>query len=232
MGEASSRSIGAKLAEDLRAAALEQGPVKGDGGLDDRLARALEAKFGKLPVAPRQGIAAENGRSDTEYWRDHGRLTAELMQRLAEEYGGHAELYARVGRLHDVDYLAFPHDAGETGPRHPVPLVQALSSADVHPAICLAVLEHAPYVGLGAQPSSRLSAALSAAEDLATLAALDPRSPAIADLSPSGQRLLGAARPRVFFRRASGVPVRVETNVESYVNSPLKLLSGRFDFEV
>lgn len=150
------------------------------------------------------------------------------MSDMAARWGGDPSLYRRVGEIHDADYLMFPHDAPGAAESHPVPLVRALQQKGVHPAICLAVLEHAPYIGLDRRPSSRLSAALSAAEDLATLAALDPPFAHLGQLSPEGKALLAGAEPKV--RIARRAPLRVEANLDRYVNAPLALVAGRHVF--
>jgi hypothetical protein len=212
------------------ASAAAAAPV-GDGGLSEEIGQRLLAQFRAAPPPSRRGAAASNGRGDPEYWADHGELTAALMAEIAWQTGADVDLYRRVGRLHDADYLAHPHDAPGPGARHPVPLVLAMDDAGVHPAICLAVLEHAPYAGFEA-PSSRLSAALSAAEDLATLAALDPPGKAEEALSPSARALFATIAPARFIRCTR--PVRVETDVQHFINRPLTLAlaGGSFAFPV
>jgi hypothetical protein len=220
------------LADDLRNAAQSESPSSPEAGLTEEVAQALSDRFARQRAAVRAGAAAADGRGEREYWADHGRLTGELMAVIAHRSGAPPLLYDRVGRLHDLDYLAHPHDAPGPGERHPVPLVKAMRVAGVHPTVCLAVLEHAPYVGLCDHPSSRLSAALSCAEDLATLAALQPASASIGALSSEASILFRQIVPECFIRRER--TVRVEVDVDRYINVPLsQILDGtRFDFPV
>jgi len=150
---------------------------------------------------------------------------------MARRWGGDPDLYEQVGRLHDVDYLSFPHDAPDGGSRHPVPLALAMREAGVHPLVCLALLEHAPYLGLCDQPSSRLSATLSAAEDLTTAAALVPPFSGTDKLSPVALDLLSTVRVSILIQRKG--QVRAESNPERFINAPLALIVGggpfRFD---
>lgn len=196
--------------------------------------RKLDELF--TPSSSSAGLAAANGRGDQLYWRDHGRATGALMRHMAWQWGGDPELYYRVGCVHDLDYLRFPHDAPQAGSEtecaHPVPLARAMRDMGVDPAVTLAVLEHAAYLGLYKKPSSRLSAALSAAEDLATIAALVPPFEDRAALSNDAQALLSKVRVRQKIRRTHRV--RVEVDPARYVNRPLAhvVARGPFLFEV
>jgi hypothetical protein len=100
---------------------------------------------------------------------------------------------------------------------------------NVHPVVNLAILEHAPYIGFDKQPSSRLSAALSAAEDLTTLAALEPPFAGMERLSAEARELLGHVTPRVLIHRG-GTGVRVEHDLDRFVNYPLALIIGSSSF--
>lgn len=222
MREDTTKDHAVRLLSQLREAAGEADPLTGDGGLTEERALDLRRRFEAMQPAELPGHAARDGRGELAYWRDHGRITGDLMAAMTRRWGGNAALYRRVGELHDVDYLPFPHDGKGDGPRHPVRLVRALFDAGVHPVVCLAVLEHAPYVGCDTAPSSHLSAALSAAEDLATLAALDPPSTAIGDLSPRARELLETVQPGMFIKRERRV--RLERDVERYINAPLALV--------
>ncbi len=217
------------LADTLRRKASAIGVVVGDGGFSEDVAQRLVTLFKSAPMPDRPGAAARKGRGDEDYWSDHGELTGKLMAQIALRARAHVDLYRRVGRVHDIDYLAHPHDGKGPGERHPVPLVTAMRDSGIHPAICCAVLEHAPHAGFDQQPSSRLSAALSAAEDLATLAAVDPVSDAVRGLSKQADELFRSALPR---RRISGGSLRVEADVDRFINRPLALaLDGEFKFE-
>lgn len=233
MTHGSKRDSTQALADDLRRQAKAMDPPVADGGLSELVAQCLVARFSAAPMPDRPGVAATKGRGDGEYWSDHGELTGKLMAEIARRTNRHVDLYRRVGRVHDIDYLAHPHDAKGPGERHPVPLVSAMRDAGVHPAICCAVLEHAPHAGFDRQPSSRLSAALSAAEDLATLAAIDPPSSAVSDLSGQALEFFRLAEPKYWIPPAS---LRVENNVERFINLPLKLALApgpdTFEFEV
>lgn len=212
------------LADALRREAGAAPAPNGDGGLSEAVAQQLIRRFTELPPAARPGVAAQRGRDEPAYWADHGELTGSIMAEIAGLTGRNVDLYRRVGRIHDVDYLAYPHDGRGRGDRHPVPLVKAMHAAGVHPAICRAVLEHAPYAGFDEGPSSALSASLSAAEDLATLVALEPPSDGVAALSPEARQLFDAAEPGIPIRGAR--PVRVEADVERFINRPLALALG------
>lgn len=228
-----SRRRALALAEALRVRVGTDKNIAGAGGLTEELAQALEVEFASIAISALGGKAAQDGRGSVAYWRDHGALTAELMMRAARRWGGNVDLYGRVGRLHDVDYLSFPHDGGGTkGDRHPVPLVRAMRDRGVHPAICLAILEHAPYVGLDEAPTSRLSATLSATEDLATIVALEPPLEAPEELSMEARSLVVGVEPLEFIYRKARV--RVETDIPRYVNRPLAKVveGGPFPFDV
>lgn len=228
----SKKKLATELADELRQLAMNAPTVNSDGGLDENLARELGKTFLNMPLGSERAVSVTTGRGTREYWLDHGELTGALMERIAGTWGGNPSLYNRVGRLHDVDYLAFPHDVVESGARHPLPLARAAFEHGVHPAICLAVLEHAPYIGLDRTPSSRLSAALSAAEDLATLAALRPPSEEIDSLSPEAKRLFDTAVPQQWIHRQDRI--RVELDIERYINAPLALIvtGTAFQFSV
>lgn len=233
MNGGSRRAPAQALADDLRREAAEIGPPEGEAGFSEAVARRLLALFRSEPVAERPGAAARHGRGDEIYWSDHGETTGRLMAEIAGRAGGHVDLYRRVGRVHDIDYLAYPHDVAGPGERHPLPLVRAMREAGIHPAVCCAVLEHAPHAGFDERPSSRLSAALSAAEDLATLASVKPASTAIGNLSIEAAELLRLAEPEC---PIPGGSLRVEADVWRFINRPLALaLHGRafeFEFEI
>lgn len=228
----SPKEIARSLADELRSAAVRAGPVVGSGGLTEALAAKLSDRF--LDRHSPDARLAGRERSSVAYWRDHGRVTGKLMVEFCKSRGPGADtsLYRRVGELHDVDYLAFPHDVGAVdGPVHPAPLVKAMAEAGVHPTVCLAVLEHAPYVGLDRTPSSRLAAALSACEDIATLASLSPAPPDVfAALSPAAAELLSRAEPCE--RLSRDAQLRVEKDIARYVNEPLRKASSGGEFEL
>ncbi len=234
MSTPSRREAGQALARDLMQATQASGSTMPCAGLTRAVVARLEATFA-VPQS-NVGLAARDGRGDHDYWLDHGRSTGALMRRMAHRWGGNPELYYRVGFVHDLDYLRFPHDIHQTKAEpegaHPVPLARAMHELGVHPAVTLAVLEHAPYIGVSDAPSSRLSAALSAAEDLATIAALVPPFDGLDRLSPDARQLLRMVKIRQWIHREN--KVRVEANPERFVNEPLAQVVGggpfRFDF--
>jgi hypothetical protein len=234
MSDTSHRLAGQSLAEALIAEA--QAPnAPAAAGLTRQIVDQLDALF--VPSLPSNGFAAADGRGDWAYWRDHGQSTGLLMRHMAGRWRGDAELYELVGHVHDLDYLMHPHDSPKsrtgTAPMHPVPLALAMRKLGVHPAVILAVLEHAPYLHLPSAPSSRLSAALSAAEDLATLAALEPPCRNLEALSDEARELLSKVEVRHRIHREHRV--RAETDLARYINQPLALFidqdhSFLFDF--
>jgi predicted hydrolase (HD superfamily) len=127
--------------------------------------------------------------------------------------------------LHDLDYLKHPHTVkvGEEQV-HPMPLARFLLRHDVPPLFCAAVMEHAGYIGAGTEFSSKLSAALSACDDLATYAA------AIApdewhsrgELSVEALDLLAQVRPMHFrLDMDSACPTRVLAHPNRFINRAL-----------
>lgn len=220
------RMVAQSLYQELIETAQIEPELTGEGGLTQLIVFELDSYFLSDPDLAVHGRAARDGRDTPAYWRDHGRITGALMRKLAQMGGGNPNLYERTGIIHDVDYLKHPHDRGKTSAPHPVALVRALRERGVHPVICMAIMEHAPYSGLFLNPTSKLSAALSAAEDLATLAALKPPCPHLDRLSAKARELLDTLKPEVWiFRRER---VRVETGIDQYINAPLELfLEGR-----
>jgi hypothetical protein len=228
------RQVGLSLAAELIQDALAAGEVRGDAGLTSKVVDELEREF--APSGQSVGYAARDGRGDWEYWRDHGLSTGALMRHMAVQWRGDQELYDAVGRVHDLDYLRFPHDVPRKtvtdGIAHPVPLARAMRDLGVHPAVALAVLEHAPYLNLCDAPSSRLAATLSAAEDLTTIAALVPPFNGVDKLSADARALLATIKINKPIHRKGRV--RVETNPERFVNKPLAFVvrGGPFQFDV
>jgi hypothetical protein len=119
------------------------------------------------------------GRCYLGYWLEHQVMAAEAMSYIATLVGDddHIELYHQTGRLHDIDYLSHPHDTGNPHDScHPVPLVEYLEQESFPIPGCIAILEHAPYLGLGRHGDDftrRLSLALSICEDAVTLRATE-----------------------------------------------------------
>ena len=228
------RQVGLSLAAELIQDALVAGEVRAGAGLTSKVIDELERQFALSGQSV--GYAARDGRGDWEYWRDHGLSTGFLMRRMAVQWGGDQDLYDGVGRVHDLDYLRFPHDVPRKhvteGVAHPMPLARAMRDLGVHPAVALAVLEHAPYLGLCDAPSSRLAATLSAAEDLTTIAALVPPFDGVDKLSAEARALLATVKINKQIHRKGRV--RVESNPERFVNKPLALVvkGGPFQFDV
>lgn len=164
--------------------------------------------------------------SDVEYWLDHGRVASELMGCLAQLLGTNPVFYSQMGRLHDIDYLRFPHNAPDPqADVHPVPLARFLSEHDVPIEASVAIMEHAGYIGKGSDFATTLSAALSACDDLATyLAAVPQDDPRYArELCPLAQNLAAEIHPpRVLLNTNRACPTRVLARPELYINSALR----------
>jgi len=164
--------------------------------------------------------------SDIGYWLDHGRVAGELMRCLAQYLSTNPIFYAQMGRLHDIDYVRFPHNAPDPqADVHPVPLARFLSERGVPVEASLAIMEHAGYVGKGSDFATTLSAALSACDDLATYLAAVPReAPRYSkDLCPLAQRLATQIRaPQVLLDTERACPTRVLAKPELYINSALR----------
>lgn len=109
-------------------------------------------------------------RCSAEYWLSHSGVVASIMKNLAVLLGADTALYQAAGEVHDLDYVKAPHDLGSENllGAHPVPLVLDLMKMGAPPVLSLAVLEHSPHLNF--KPSSRLSEALIACDDAATLA--------------------------------------------------------------
>lgn len=199
--------------------------------LTDEIAIALVEKFRTQYHSANKAAAAENGRGSYNYWIDHGKVTGCLMQKLARENGKDERIYKNVGIIHDLDYLMHPHDEPHAkGCRHPVPLVMALLDSEIDPRIGLAIMEHAPYVGRHDNPSSPLSAALSACEDLATLISIRGLVDDLGRLSSAARKLRDslsiAEQPLEFIERQS--MLRVENDIDKFINIPLEIfLAGK-----
>ena len=112
--------------------------------------------------------SSSNPKSVIDYWLKHGVLAGNLMANFAKRYDRNVILYQQVGILHDVDYLMYPHDSDFDAPVHPAPICNFLLDNAVPAVVCLAIIEHAGYISGGNSFSSRMSAALSACDDLAT----------------------------------------------------------------
>src|SRR5205809_5104943 len=85
-----------------------------------------------------------------------------------------------AGLVHDLDYLRYPHDDGK--PRtgrlfeiHPMVEVKRLEDIGAPAELLLALMEHAPHTGC--KPSSPLSHALIAADNIATFRAVGKEMP-------------------------------------------------------
>lgn len=114
-------------------------------------------------------------RCGSPYWRNHSAIVAGMLSNLAEDRGEPLDICAvwqAAGLLHDLDHLREPHyDPGhDEDENHPIPLVLTLQARDFPPVLTLAILEHAPHFDLGT--SSRMSAALIACDEAATLVAI------------------------------------------------------------
>lgn len=161
--------------------------------------------------------------SSVDYWLEHGRFTGDLMAEFARRHGGSANLYRQLGRIHDADYLRYPHkDRNSTRPVHPMALALYLRDNEVPAIVQLAIMEHAGYIGAGENFSGKLSAALSACDDLATYAsAVDARHPHVGqELSPFARDLMKAV-PLPAFRLdvSTSCPDRVLAHVDLFINN-------------
>ena len=165
------------------------------------------------------------GLSATSYWLEHGRVAGDLMRAFARGLGRNERFYYQMGRIHDVDFLKYPHSvASGEGQVHPMPLAMFLLDRGVPPLYCAAVMEHAGYIGGGTEFSSKLSAALSACDDLATYAAaIAPNEwRSKGEISSDALELLSKVRP-VQFRldMCSACPTRVLAHPDRFINRAL-----------
>ena len=223
--------------DDLRNDLLAACQARGDApiaSMEEEFILSLEAKYlnGSNMLCScdsRTATMVCEKRCSIVYWRDHGRLAGDLMARLADDVGDDAKLFRQVGRIHDLDYVQYPHDRGDRDFCHPFPLVADLMTANVDPRISLAVFEHAGYVGGGHKFSSKLSAALSACEDLATLMSVDHYRQDLATghlpkfftdhLCPQALDLVQRVElPRITVTASSNCVLRVEKQPELYIN--------------
>jgi hypothetical protein len=202
--------------------------------MDEQFVLTLEEKYlsgaeMRCDCDARSAVGVCEKRCSVTYWLDHGRLAGDLMAILAADTGEDVILYRQVGRIHDIDYVRYPHDRGDPGICHPFPLVADLMVAGVDPRISLAVFEHAGYVGGGCRFSSKLSAALSACEDLATLMSVDQYKKElevgnvpkffIDHLSSDALNLVRRAElPKITVTSNSNCVLRVEKQPELFIN--------------
>lgn len=160
--------------------------------------------------------------SSVDYWLEHGRFTGDLMAEFARQHGGSVELYRQLGRIHDADYLRFPHkERNSPHPVHPMALALYLRSKGTPAIVQLAIMEHAGYIGAGEKFACKLSAALSACDDLATYAsAVDmTHLSATQALDPLALKLLQSAAPPAFRLDVStSCPDRVLAHVDLFIN--------------
>jgi len=181
-------------------------------------------------------------RGSVAYWKDHGRLAADLMMNFAAREGLPAKLYGQLGLIHDADYLKHPHDKPSDKLKHPLPLTLKLRSCGIPASVCLAILEHAGYIGQGKNFSSRLSAALSACDDLATLMAILPqaddtklerlRLDAWRQLAVLPRTLASAVNPpKIMIDSKMSCPTRVLSKPDLYINGPFEQATSGIVFE-
>jgi predicted hydrolase (HD superfamily) len=173
-------------------------------------------------------------RCKKDYWVDHGELTRKYMEHLAVKVNKDMKLYGQVGYVHDIDYLKYPHDNKSSIDIHPFPLVKYLMNNNIHPYIGLAILEHAAYLGLYKSPTSRLSAALSACEDLATLVSIRNNEKEMKQLSKEALLMASKFQPKKFIDQNIETP-RVLKNIDTYINEPLSIaldLNYKFEFDI
>ncbi len=160
------------------------------------------------------------------YWDEHGDMTKSLMEEFAKITNEPVEIYGLAGKIHDLDYLMYPHDLEidsciqNLSGCHPLPLVKFLMHLDVAPEISLAILEHAPHLKL--KNTTRLSIALSACEELATLLSFNNQI-VLSDISDLAKKISYKVTPKVIIdSKIDGEP-RVFSSVADRINKPLML---------
>ena len=165
-----------------------------------------------------------------QYWYEHGRITKLLMEKLAFKLDQNEAIYGRVGRIHDIDYLSNPHDRGNKldSHQHPIPLVLKLIENNIHPEICLAILEHAPYLKLKIEKRSMLSLSLTACEELATLLSIKNNIEYYSLLSQEAKELAETLdeMPEYLIDISIDVKPRVTFSPQKSINQPLSILLG------
>lgn len=188
------RSVPLQLAADLQTTLVQRVATEGNTWVDqlprmrarlpDYVAHWLPptAGFCRRPDSEHctQDAQSCTMRCSGAYWRGHGGTVSSLMGALAgataSTHGRHVpsnawiDLHIITGHLHDLDYLAFPHDVPTppARPGHPFPLAAQLFLDGAPALMALAVLEHSPSVTHW--PSTALSHALVACDNVATFA--------------------------------------------------------------
>lgn len=164
-----------------------------------------------------------------QYWYEHGRITKQLMEKLAFKIGENEELYGMVGFIHDIDYLSHPHDRGNKIGSHPIPLVGKLIENHIHPEICLAILEHAPYLRLENKNRCTLSRSLTACEELATLLSIKDNAEYYALLSQDAKELAETLNeiPKYLIDTDVDIKPRVTASPQKFINLPLGIVLGK-----
>lgn len=163
-------------------------------------------------------------RCNHRYWDEHGDITKSLMEEFANITKESVEIYGLAGKIHDLDYLMYPHDLKEgsciqnLSGCHPLPLVKFLIKLNVDPEISLAILEHAPHLKL--ENTTRLSIALSACEELATLLSFNNEivRSGISDLA---KKISCKVTPKIIIDSQIDGEPRVFSSVEERINKPL-----------
>ncbi|OBP13119.1 hypothetical protein A5320_19930 [Rheinheimera sp. SA_1] len=163
-------------------------------------------------------------RCNDRYWNEHGDITKALMEEFAKITKESVEIYGLAGKIHDLDYLMYPHDLeiGRGNQKlsgcHPLPLVKFLISLNVDPEISLAILEHAPHLKL--ENTTRLSIALSACEELATLISFNNEI-VLRGISDLAKKISCNVTPKVIVDSQIDGEPRVFSSVEERINKPL-----------
>lgn len=160
--------------DGLDDAALREGRVPGQETVDALYDEWLPADLWACvaQTAPACGGPSNcRDRCTAEYWRAHCRDVGSNMGRLARELGEDEELWRFTGLVHDLDYLrGMHHDPSAPSDRaHPLGIARRMHELGAPPVAVLAVLEHSPHLGM--EPSSRLSHALVACDEHATMTA-------------------------------------------------------------
>lgn len=147
-------------------------------------------------------------RCSAEYWRSHSHHVAEMMCQLARVLGQDERLWYVTGLLHDIDYLKYPHHEDTVCSRdaHPLSISYHLNDIGAPPAMVLAILAHAPHMGL--KPTSLLSLALVACDEHSTMSGAgwqpdypkDIAQPLKKCLSPGPSKIQGYVRPDMMAR--------------------------------
>lgn len=97
--------------------------------------------------------------TESDSLRRHALGVEQVMRRMAEEYGGEADLWGMTGLLHDFDYEKYP-----TAEEHPFEGNKILKAHGYPQEITDAIMGHANYTGVPRE--SMMAKALYAVDEL------------------------------------------------------------------